>query len=179
MQTTMDPPATTDQDQHGVQADGPRIRKALEDGGRAVVTVRSRATGKHVTITLTARKRKPDGQGWVSRGTIEGRVGALAADVLEARDPQREYQENYIGRLYLDTGAWKAGKAADGARVWTAERVIAFAFGGSLDHDVFLATECSYCGKKLFDPQSVERGIGPECYGRHTSSRMQKHGEVV
>lgn len=164
---------------HGVVADPERVRHALEHGGRAVVTVRSWKSGKHVTIVLVARKRRPEGSGWVPRNTSAGRVGIGEADAIEARDPELEYPDNYVGRFYLDTGEWRAGKDADGARVWTAERVIAYALAGQdLQSEVFLASQCSYCGKQLTDPESIERGIGPECYGKHTKSKMQKHGEA-
>lgn len=161
----------------GAQASPERVRYALENGGRAVVTVRSHKTGKHVTLVFTARKKKPGGHGWVSRATTAGRVGVLAADALEVRDPEREYPDNYVGRFYFNTGEWRAGKDADAARVYASEKVIAFALSGvPLKSDVFLAAQCSFCGKGLTDPQSIERGIGPECFGKHTTSQMAKHG---
>lgn len=165
-------------DEYGAIAAPEKIAHALRYGGRAVVTVRSLKTGHHVTINLVCRKRKPSGQGWVSRATKAGRLGiAEGAEVVEVRDPDLEYGENYVGRFYVNDGEWRAGRGADAKRVWTAERVIGYALAGTpLPAEVFLATQCSFCGKKLTDPESVERGIGPECYGMATRSRSASRG---
>lgn len=162
-------------EEHGVVASPARVKAALENGGRAVVTVRSHKTRKHVTVVFVARKRRESG-GWVPRNTSAGRVGIGGADAIEARDPDLEYPNNYVGRFYLDTGEWRAGREADGARVYAAEKVIAYALAGQeLSSEVFLATECSYCGHQLKDPVSIERGVGPECYGKHTGSKAVPH----
>jgi hypothetical protein len=164
-----------------IQAPPEMVRRAFEDGGRAVATVRSKKTGQHITIVLTARKRKQGG-GYVSRGTIAGRVGIQDADVLEARDPDLEYPDNYIGRVYLDSGEWKPGRDADPSRAWTAQKVIAYGLGRfdlAAVADVFLASQCSYCGRPLTDPESIERGIGPECFGRHTKSRLAERQQPL
>lgn len=157
-------------------ADG--IREALTHGGRAVVSVRSKRSGEHVTVVLSCRAQKPGGSGYVSRATRAGRVGIEDAYCVEARDEAAEYPENYVGRLYTNDGAWRAGREADRLRAWTAEKVLAYALGGyPLDQqaEVFISTSCSYCGKRLTDPVSVERGVGPECYGKATGSRMAAH----
>lgn len=148
------------------------VRHALEHG-RALVTVRSFKTGKHVTILFTGRKAKPGG-GYVSRATSEGRVGlGTGADVIEVRDTLADYPDNYVGRLYTDSAEWRAGKAANGARVYAAEKVLAYALGqAALASDIFLATQCGRCGKQLTDPVSVERGLGPECFGVATGSKV-------
>lgn len=162
----------------GVEADGPRIREMLETGGRAVVTVRSLATKKHVTVLLYARKRKDGGKGFVSRATTAGRVGMGDADCVEARDPDRDYPDNYVGRFYTNDGEWRSGKEADPSRAWTAEKVMAYAVGGYPLRDqaeVYVSCECAMCGRPLTDPVSIERGIGPECYGKVTGSKAAPH----
>lgn len=162
-----------------VLATADAIREALMSGGRAVVSVRSKKSGEHVTLTFACKARKSGGQGWLSRATGAGRVGFEAADCVEVRDDALEYPDNYVGRFYTGANAsWRAGKGADPKRAWTGEKVIAFALGGyPLDHqaDVYLATRCCFCGKRLTDPVSVERGVGPECYGKHTGSKMASH----
>lgn len=171
----VEPVAEVDEE-HGVLATPARLRRALDDGGRAEVTLRSHQTGKHVTVVLICRKKKSDGKGWIPRTTSDGRVGFAAADCIEARDPQLEYPENYVGRFYKDTGEFKAGKDADGARVFTAEKLISSALSGQpLKSDVFIATTCCACGKKLTDPESIEDGIGPECKGKATKSQAVPH----
>lgn len=148
-----------------VTATAPMLSKALREGGYLTVTVRS-ASGQHVTIDLVCRKKNAGGKGWVSRTTKLGRVGFDAADAIEARDPRYDYPENYVGRFYKDSAEWKAGKGADGARVWVAEKIIAAALSGVLNFatsEVFVSTKCSSCGRKLTHPESVEVLTGPEC----------------
>lgn len=148
------------------------VRAAVLDGGHATVTVKS-PSGRHVTIQLVCRAKKASGQGWVSRATQAGRVGFGDAACIEARDPDLEYPENYIGRFYKDTGEWKAGRSADGARVWTAERVIGLALGSATfeSAEVFLATQCCVCARPLRHPESIAELIGPECSGRRREGR--------
>lgn len=159
---------------YGAEATPERVAHALRYGGRAVVTLRSHKTGQHVTINLVGRMPKPGGKGWVSRGTKAGRVGiAEGATVIEVRDPDLEYPDDYVGRFYVADGEWRAGKGADAKRVWTAERVLGYALGGLVfQSEVFLATTCSFCARKLTDPVSVERGVGPECWGDATGSKV-------
>lgn len=159
--------------EYGVQATPEKVRAALENGF-AEITVRSWKTGKHVTVQIVGRKKKAGGHGWVSRTTTEGRVGwENGADVLEGRDPLKEYPENYVGRLYLDSGEWKPGKDADPIRAWTVAQLLGYAAGRfPLNSDVFLAASCSSCGKKLTDPESIEELIGPECKGKATKSQV-------
>jgi hypothetical protein len=157
-------------------ADG--IRRALTDGGRAVVSVRSKKSGEHVTLSFACKRRKPSGQGWIARNTAAGRVGLADADAIEVRDDALEYPDDYVGRLYTDGNEWRAGKDADPKRAWTGEKVIAYALGGyPLDQqaEVFIATRCCVCQKRLTDPVSVERGIGPECFSKATGSKMAAH----
>lgn len=160
--------------ENAVLATAEMVAAALRDGGRAQVTIRSRETGQHVKVLLTARKRRDGGEGFLPRTSRAGRVGIQDATVIEARDPEQEYPDNYVGRLYLDSNEWRAGRGADAKRVWAAEKVLTYALGGYdllRVADVFLATQCSSCGRKLDDPTSIERGIGPECYGQVTGSR--------
>lgn len=36
---------------------------------------------------------------------------------------------------------------------------------------VLEAVVCGYCGRKLTDPVSIERGIGPDCFGKMTGTK--------
>jgi hypothetical protein len=165
-------------EEHLRTASAEDVARALRTGGRAAVTLRSKESGMHVSIVLSVRQAKPGG-GFVSRGTKAGRVGIEAAaavpkSVIEARDPSVEYPDNYVGRLYLTEGEWRSGRDADSIRAWAAEKTLLFALSGYdllAKAEVFLATECSYCGKGLRDPESIERGVGPECFGKRTKSK--------
>lgn len=155
------------------------LQRVLVEGGYATVTVRNELTQKHVTLTFVARMRKPDGKGWVSRATALGRVGLEQADCIEARDPDREYPENYVGRWYKGAaGGWKAGREADAVREKTAHVVLAWALvGGNVwaSATVLLATSCQVCGRKLTHPESVLGMIGPECKGKKTVGKAAPH----
>lgn len=154
--------------------DAEAVKRALEIGGRAVVTVRSRKTGKHVTVCFIAKKKEADGRGYVSRATIEGRVGIHEADAVFIDDPTMMWSDGKVATFLPKTGEWKPAKGVDPARLWAAEKVFAWARGGfALEEkaEVFIELTCCFCGKPLTDPVSVERGIGPDCYGRHTGSK--------
>jgi hypothetical protein len=172
MDATTTPPVEFDGQKYAT-ATPEQVRTALHHG-RALVTLRSHATGKHVTVLFVGRKRKDDGKGWVPRTTAAGRVGlGNGADCLEVRDVLRDYPQNYVGRLYVPEAEWKAGGDADGIRVYAAEKVLAYALDGvSLLSEVFLATQCAICGHGLHDPESIERGVGPECFGKATGSKV-------
>ena len=149
-----------------------KLQALLIDGGYATVTVHNATKKTHVTLTVVARKRKPDGKGYISRATKLGRVGLGQADLLEVRDPDREYPENYVGRWYKD-GGWKAGGEADAIRAAVAAKVLAWALaGGDMwgEAEVRVSTRCQVCGKKLTHPESIDDLIGPECKGQKTTS---------
>jgi hypothetical protein len=159
-----------------ITATGAILAKAIREGGYATVTVRS-PSGDHVTVDLVVRKKNAGGQGWVSRATKAGRVGFDAGDAIEARHPHLEYPDNYVGRFYKDTGEWKAGKGADGKRVWVAERIITAALTGVLNFakaEVFISTKCTVCGRKLTHPESIEELKGEECGGYKHSGKAAK-----
>lgn len=178
------PPVTT---QEEIEATPERLRAALEDGGRATVTVRSRETGRHVTISFAAKKKGPDGR-YVSRAKIDGRVGIREADTVFVDDPTLSWPDGKVATFTPGTGEWKPAKGADPARVWAAQRLIDWALARkpaiprgedsalplrALEDqaEIFISLSCSFCGKRLTDPVSVERGVGPECWGRYTGSR--------
>jgi hypothetical protein len=55
------------------------------------------------------------------------------------------------------------------------ERVIEFGGGDfftQLVAGAHVSGHCCVCGKTLTDPVSVERGIGPDCWGKHAVQRM-------
>lgn len=160
-----------------VAADGELVRRLLEEGGRVRASVRSRATGRHVNVLLIAKRKGADGK-FVSRATQEGRVGIGNAVVVFAEDPDRPWPDNRLGSFWLDTGEWKPAPGGDPARQWAAFALLRYGLSDfALDEqaEVFVATQCSRCGKQLTDPVSVERGQGPECAKQPTRSRTAGH----
>lgn len=151
-----------------VPVDREKLRALLVEGGRARVTVRSLASGRHVTLSFAAKKRE-DGR-WASRATRAGRVGMADAACVFIDDHAGEA----VARFDPRSGEFSA-KTEETAPLWTARRLLHWV-GQGADNltdlaEVFVALECAMCGKRLSDPESIERGIGPECYGLRTRSR--------
>lgn len=151
-------------------ADAARVSEFLAGGGRVLCSVRSRATGDHVTVLLACKKKGANGR-YISRQRIAGRVGIGEADAVFCDDPDAD---QWLGTYSPRYGRWCEGHG-DPARTWAARAVLRWVterdFHLEQQAEVFLATECSYCGKRLTDPVSVERGIGPECFKRTTGSK--------
>lgn len=152
-----------------------RVRNALVNGGRVRVTVKSKATGRHLTVRLACKAKGPDGR-YISRARLDGRVGYNEADAVFADGGDPAFA-GWVGTFYPGSGKWYPADEAKGEPGswygWAAQAVIAWAMGtGDLSEkaEVYIESECSYCGRALTDPESIERGIGPECYGRHTQS---------
>lgn len=153
-----------------------RVRAALMDGGRARVTVTSRSTGKHLTVRLACKTKGIDGR-FVSRARIAGRVGYEDAVVVFC-DADDLAVQGWAASLWIESGSWTEPKVVEDERMrhyaWAARRVVAWALDGDPAFDemaeVELASECSHCGRPLSDPESISRGVGPECYGRSTGS---------
>lgn len=164
-----------------VAASRERVRELLEEGGRVLCTVRARESGRHVTVLLVAKKRGADRR-YVSRAKIAGRVGIRDASTVFAEDPDREWPDCHLGALYLDTGEWKDSRGAEPTRAWAARAVLRWALG-SFDladqAEVFVATTCCFCGKRLTDPESVERGVGPECFRKRTRSKAAERTHAL
>lgn len=161
-----------------VPADAARLRHLLEQGGRAVVTVRSKRTGEHVGVVLVVKARKPDGKGFLGRNSKAGRVGLADGHVVFANDPAMSWPDDAIGSFMLDTGEWRPRPGADPKRVWAADHLLRAALADydiGRHADLFIATRCSVCGKGLEHPESVEDGRGPECRRQRNRGKRSTH----
>lgn len=80
--------------------------------------------------------------------------------------------------------------AGDALLVYAAKAALGFAYTGTVPtagNGTITVTEesvCGICGMELTDPVSIERGIGPQCYGKQTGTktitgRNRKTAEVV
>lgn len=145
-----------------------RLMNALRNGGRATVTVKSNRTGKHVTVQLAVKKKRPDGQrGYYPRNQILGRVGLAEGHTVFADDVSMAGGVGEsLGKINIQTDLWTVAQNANPARAWAAEHVYRFATGQydfGDQAELWMETKCSVCGHNLTDPKSVELGIGPEC----------------
>jgi hypothetical protein len=147
------------------------MRAALE-AGKLVATVRSRRTGEHITIRLSAKRPSESSGRWVACGL--GDAVRVFADV-----PRSDMGRGDSPGSFRPGGEWAPRPGADPARQWAAQYVYALAAGHRPEHpeaETVMGSHCLRCGRDLTDPVSVERGIGPECYGLVTGSRHQRRG---
>lgn len=149
--------------------------------GRLVATVVSLKTGQHITIRLTC-KRPPEGEERRWRVCSFSEAQRVFADIprgtslLAGESP---------GVYIPAEDVFRETRGADKARVWAALFVLKAAAGmeRSAEAYVLQSVNCLHCGRALTDPESVTRGIGPDCYGKLTKSRHQRRdatpGETI
>lgn len=122
--------------------------------GNATFTLVSKKTG----VRFTFKVRKAGG-------------GKPLWWVALLRGPQNEVDFSYIG--FIRDGAYMHGRNSKIGSDAPSARAIAFACEALLTYERMPATlefwhegRCGRCGRKLTVPESIERGLGPECAGR-------------
>lgn len=125
--------------------------------GNAIFTLRSQATGTRYTY----RVRKP-------QDTKPGKPAPLFASVLYGPDNGNDYA--YVGTVHtgrLQTTAKSKVKCDDPrakALDWTLGQLANGAIPAKLE--MWHEGRCGRCARRLTDPVSIERGLGPECAGK-------------
>lgn len=122
--------------------------------GEAIITARSRKTGKHYTYRV--RRNEDRGLIWF-------------VDALTGPDNTRNYTR--LGFIGID-GIYRHGKwspldfndARNKVFAWLWERVRAGRDSKSLD--LMHNGRCARCGRTLTTPESLETGLGPVCSAR-------------
>lgn len=120
--------------------------------GDAIFTVRSVRTGTRFTFRVTVCEDRPE---------------LFFVKVLTGSDNSGDYQ--YLGTIR--DGVWAHGRKsritpdAPSARAfaWLAPRLLAGIVPA--DVEIFHEGRCGRCARRLTVPESVARGIGPECAG--------------
>jgi len=129
--------------------------------GKATITIRSKRTGTRFTY----------------RCTLSDDESCVFVGVLAGPDNYASYK--YLGRIAREI-FWrgrKVPKPNDIAR--DAPSMIAFDWTWSKllkdempkDLEIWHEGFCGRCGHKLTVPESIARGIGPDCWKRHYSNR--------
>jgi hypothetical protein len=131
----------------------------LAGGIEATVTLPS---GEYVTVKVRTRKRQ--GSGWTN--ATPGEEGALTtASAFGWR----------VGRVEVaNDGGWVLTRQTTNMNVQAALDALFDEAAGvrlAAGHRVQVADRCGRCLRRLTDPVSIDRGIGPECFGRETGSR--------
>lgn len=141
-----------------------RAGRMLQAGGiEASITM---PDGQHVTVRVSSRA--PRGRGWANCGPSD--LNARVNITVLGRK---------VGWLNVDalTGGWFVTFRTRNVAVKDAIRVMFNYAAGNVDetgnmgaYRVQEANRCGRCFRTLTDPVSIDRGIGPECYGRTTGS---------
>lgn len=127
--------------------------KAFALAGNAVITLQSGKTGIHYTYKITQHENRPD---------------LYFVRLLSGPDNNDDYQ--YIGCYYSDNGYFNPCKTWKSRLMFSwppALRAIQYFFDNidNVPDNLFVFHEgkCGRCGRRLTTPESIERGIGPEC----------------
>ena len=133
--------------------------KTYVEAGRAVVTLTSKRTGKWFTYKVTRAKDRETGE----------LTNSWFVALLTGPDNWANY--SYIGMLDAATGLrlTKGSKASDDAPAVRGWRYFwRHIEAGVLPADIEVRHEgsCGRCGRTLTVPESIDRGIGPECWGK-------------
>jgi hypothetical protein len=145
--------------------------------GRLSATVKSKASGEHITVRFKCCKdnREGEGKNWPQ-------VPFMDATHVFIDVPRPDGFGDKIGTFYPGSGKFYEDRNADPARVWAAKAVAWWVCSGEngavCAHVLEQATiqeeeRCGVCGLELTDPESIARGIGPVCFGRLTESEHQ------
>lgn len=96
--------------------------------------------------------------------------------LLYGNDNNSDYK--FIGIFYADTGVYKSHAPADNKPMH--DKMFA-SFVNMLRNNVqpwfnnclfYKSGKCACCGRKLTTPESIERGVGPECYEKLLSKDL-------
>ena len=127
--------------------------------GALTITVTSKVTMRHVTLRFRCRRKSPSGK-WVT-------VPYVDASHVFIED------YGYESIATLSRSVLRFAPMATEAARWSVIAVLRYVNGDySLERTAEMTPEdvCIRCGRPLTDPESIERGYGPECYGLRTGS---------
>jgi hypothetical protein len=151
--------------------------------GDVRVTVTDSRSDEHITVRFKAlldnrpqsgeRPRADDNRNWL-------RVPLKEASHVFIEVPRAggEWPDK-VGSFYPRTGRFFSDDNADPERVRAAMTVARWLNEGRDASDRIgryrLQEEdyCGICGHQLTDPESIDRGIGPECFKKETNSKHQ------
>ena len=128
-------------------------------GGNATFTVESNVTGAHRTYKIRQFKKTE-------------RFLNPAYGVFLLAGPDNEHSYAYIGMVDPATGFFrltsKSKRTEDSPDVVIFKWVMKGVFNGMTlkNGTVHHEGKCGCCGRTLTVPESIKRGIGPECWAR-------------
>jgi len=143
------------------------------NAGRARFTLVSKATGNRFTYRVRAAK--------------DGRI--FFVSLMTGPDNERSF--TYLGTLTPDGRSYRHGvrspiaEDAPRARAFAWFHAAAIVRGDLSRVEFWHEGKCGRCGRTLTVPESIERGIGPECAGilgvrlPPAAAQAQRHEEML
>lgn len=141
---------------HPARLMDPKQIKEFIFAGNATVTLVSKASQQHLTFR-------------VRKNLDEDAVVSHFVSLLNGQDNERDFA--YLGHFYAQSQSYVHGKkskissntSSAKAFDWFASNVI------QSNHipdtlEIWHEGKCGKCGRKLTVPESIARGIGPECW---------------
>ena len=130
------------------------LKKEFFFGGNCTFTIKSEKSGEWRTFRI----RRPKGK------------DIYFAQLLAGRDNENSFV--YIGVVEIETGKLRLTKGSKRTEQspdvvilrWFLSHL--FTDGQLMNATVYHEGKCGCCGRKLTVPESIERGIGPECWSR-------------
>lgn len=125
--------------------------------------------GEHITVSFSSRLKDK------AAGTTKKSGFAEASHVYVSMG-DGSYGSQYLGCYYPRTGKFYPQHGADKARIAAVLFTLRAARDGQQDREkvsIQEASRCGRCARELTDPESIARGLGPECYGLETGSKHQ------
>jgi len=126
--------------------------------GNSTITLKSGKTGTHFTFKIKIAKKDDE-------------KAPFFVKVLSGSDNESSY--TYIGMITNDRKSFRLTQNSKVSK--DAPSFIAFNYFFRLltnnktnpGMDIYHSGSCGRCGRKLTTPESIERGIGPECSKRN------------
>lgn len=118
-------------------------------GGNALFTIKSNVTGNYYTYRVRRSTKKPNIYIiylQAQQSTYCGYFSIYNKSISYYRPKEKSTFDQYSKQII--------------ALLWTVKN--STKLSGKVD--VFHEGRCACCGRKLTDPTSIERGIGPDCY---------------
>lgn len=133
--------------------------------GSLTITARSRKSGQHITLRLRC-SAKNDGPGKNWPTVLYPEASHIFID---------DFDGERIATYYPYTGKVRWAAAANANCRWTVAAVLRH-YAGEMPGlpemaELHAAQLCGCCGRQLTDPESIDRGIGPDCWGKLTGSK--------
>lgn len=143
-----------------------RVREFIL-AGHATITLQSRKTGRHFTYKVEKGQRAPDHLRFVSLLTGPDNTGDY---VYMGTLTDGHLRHTAKSRTPVDSLPWRAFDYLT-RHVFTA---------GDLPADLEVRHEgrCGACGRPLTVPESIDRGIGPDCQRRLACEAVLRSAET-